>query len=293
MKKISTDLRKKFFDLLCRNSSPDFIEYLRAYEGLSRPPQESFEISCELVNGIRVDSMRLAVERLRRQDVLRWLSACHRKIPSIQDLLYENTTEECFGIGLADYPSGYGVCRMKIYNFYGRSQSQAKKITHIQQLFSLLNIPHVEFRKDWEMFRKVQFSGIDWDGEGQAMIKVYFGLFNLEKLFGSFFKTLSKKESLSYDVLRKRRLLPETFLFCVRYSQKGRSLRTDMRYQTRRFVPFLRMFDRKRNVSKFLIDFYRTFHDLKLEYISMQWIPVQKIQFYFNFNSRRYFAGNQ
>ena len=281
MKKISTELRKKLFDLLCRNSSPDFIKYLRAYESLSRPPQESFEVSCELVNGIRVDSMRLAMECLRRQDVLRWFSACRFKIPLIQGLLFENTTDECFGIGLADYPPESGICRMKIYNFYGRSQSQARKVAHIQQLFSLLNIPDGEFRKDWKRFRKVQFSGIDWDREGRATIKVYFGFFDLEKLFGSLSEALSKEEILCYDILRKKGFLPETFLFCVKYSRNGRSLRTDMRYRTRRIVPYLKMFDHKREASKLFVDFYRSFPGLQLEYISMQWSPVQRIQFYF------------
>lgn len=281
MNMISTEFRKKFFDLLCRNSSPDFIEYLRAYEGLPRPLQESFEVSCELVNGIRVDSMRLAIMCLHRQDVLRWLSACRRKISLIQDLLFENTTEDCFGVGLADYPSGSGVCRMKIYNAYGRSHPEVRKAAHIQQLFSLLNIPDVEFRKDWEQFRKVGISGIDWNREEQVMIKVYFGPFHPEQLFASFWEALLKEDILCYDVLRQKGLLPEAFLFCVRYSRDGRSLRMGMLCRTRKVVPYLRMFDHKQEVSKFLVDFYRIFSGLSLQFISMQWVPVQKMQFYF------------
>ncbi|MEI7998586.1 MAG: hypothetical protein WCH62_03670 [Candidatus Omnitrophota bacterium] len=275
------ELRKKFFNLVCRNCSPDFIEYIRVYETLPKPPQESFEISCELINGIRVDSMRLAIMRLYRQDVLRWISACHHKISFLQDLLYENTTDECFGIGLADYPSGLGICRIKIYNTYGRFQSQKRKSTHIQQSFSVLNIPDVEFRKDWERFKKVEFSGIDWDREGRAMIKVYFGPFRLEQLFGNFSEVLLKEDILCYDILRQKGLLPEKFLFCVRYFQGARSIRTDMRFQTRRIVPYLRIFDHQREASKLFVDFYRIFPGSRLEYISMQWAPILKQQFYF------------
>ena len=278
---ISTELRREFFDLLCRNSSPDFIEYLRAYESLPKPPQESFEVSCELVNGIRVDSMRLAIMCLQRQDVLRWISACRHKIPLIQDLLFDNTTDECFGIGLADYPSGSGVCRMKIYNTYGPSQSQVRKVAHIQQLFSILNIPDVEFRKDWERFRKVEFSGIDWDREDRAMIKVYFGPFHLDQLFGSFSEALLKEDILYYDILRQRGLLPERIFFCVRYYRGSRSLRTDMCYRTRKIVPYLRVFDHKREASKFLVDLYRISPGSSLQFISMQRVPVFKEQFYF------------
>jgi len=278
---ISTSNRKKLFDLLCRNSSPDFIEYLRVYEGLPQPPQESFEISCELVNGIRVDSMRLAILWLQRRDVLRWLSECHRKIPFIQEFLFDNKTEGCFGIGLADYLSGSGVCRMKIYNFYGSAQPESRKTAHIQQAFSLLNIPDVEFMKDWKLFRKIEVSGIDWDREGQPMIKVYFGPFPIEQLFSGFSKALSKEEFLCYNLLKERSMLPETFVFCARYSLNGRSLRTGMRYRTKKFVPYLKMFDNKKEVTKFFVDFYRIFPSLELQVITMQWLPIKKMQFYF------------
>jgi hypothetical protein len=286
---ISTDSRKKLFDLLCRNSSPDFIEYLRAYEGLSRPPQEQFEVSCELVNGIRIDSMRLAVTFLRRKDVLRWFSACHRKIPLIQDLLFDNTTDECFGIGLADYPSGSGICRMKIYNDFGPTVSQARRVAHIQQLFSLLNIPDAAFRKDWERFKILDLLGIDWDRDGQAVIKVYFGPFHLGQLFGSLSDVLFKNEILYYDILRQNCLLPHAFFLVAKYSQDGRSQRTDLRLRTRKFAPYFKLFDHKREASKFFIDFYRIFPGMRLEFIGNQWAPSQKTQFYFMVG--RYLGG--
>ena len=191
---ISVEFRKKFFDLLCRNSSPDFIRYLRAYEGLSVPQQESLEVSCELVNGRRVDGMRMAISCLSRKDVLKWLSACRQKIPFIQDLLFENTTQDCFGIGLADYSSGAGVCRMKIYNTYGPSQTQVRKAAHIQKSFSLLNMGDLQFKKDLEMFGKIEGMAIDWDHQGQATIKVYFGFFGPEQLSVGSLRALSKEE---------------------------------------------------------------------------------------------------
>lgn len=288
MNKISVNLRKKFFDILIRNSSSEFVQYLRAYEDLSRSSSEAFEISCELVNGIKVDNVRLSIEGLRRINVLKWLEACHRPIPFIEDLLYKNSTEHCFGIGLADYPSGGGTCRIKIYNFYGRLQSQAKKLAHIRKVFSLLNIPDDQFKKDYERFKRVEFSGIDWDQEGKVTFKVYFGLFPLDHLFDKFFQIFKKDEMKKYEALRKRGLLPEKFICCAKYSQKGSSLRTDMRYQTRKISPFLKIFDVKQEVLASIADFYKVFNDIKLEYIAMQWVPVQKIQFYFNFNSSRY-----
>jgi hypothetical protein len=278
---IYTELRKNFFDLLCRNSSPDFIAYLRAYEALPMPFQESLDVSCELINGTRADSMRLAITGLQRRDVLRWLSACHRKIPLIQSLLFENSTDECFGIGLADYPSGMGVCRMKIYNTYGRFQSQDKKVKHIQHLFSLLNIPDVEFRKDLERFKDVDESGVDWELEGGAVLKVYFGPFHRDRLLDSSFGSLPKEEIQYYNILRSKNFLPETFTFSVKYSQNGRFLRTDLHYQTREFVLCFRMFDLKREALKFFVDFYRIFPSLRLQSISLQLVPVQKTYFYF------------
>ncbi len=274
-------MRKALFDLLCLHSSPVFIEYLRAYENLTQPPREGFEVSCELINGVRVDNMRVAIMCLRMKVLLRWLSACRRKIPMIQDLLFKNTTDGCFGIGLADYPSGSGICRTKIYNEYGNSKSQVGKIAHVQQLFPLLNIPDVDFRKDSLKFSKMNISCIDWDREKRAAIKVYFGPFPLEHLFGRFSEVFSKEEILCYDILRKKGLLPEMFQFSIKYSQDGRSIKTELRYQTMNIVPYLKKFDPKQEVSNFLVDFYRLFPDLSLQVISMQWIPVEKIQFYF------------
>ncbi len=284
--KIPKDFRTKFFDALSCDSSGEFAQYLRAYEKLEIP-DEKFEISCEVVDGLRLDRMRLSIEGLGRQDVLKWFAACRRKIPLIEDLLYTNTTEKCFGIGLADYPSGKGVGRIKIYNFYGRQQLQAQKVEHIAKSFTLLNIPQAAFKKDQSLFKRIEFSGIDWDHEGQATIKVYFGLFNLEELFEKFSGEFARGEMLKYDLLRQKGLLSEKFLICVKYSPKGRSLRADMRYQTRKFVTLLKIFDPRQNVARFIADFYQIFHDLKLEYLSMQWNPKQKMQFYFNFNARR------
>ncbi len=108
------------------------MKYLRAYEDLPRPQQESFEVSCELVNGRRIDRMRLAILGLRRADVLGWMSACGHPARFIDGLLFENTTDACFGIGLADYESGAGNCRIKAYNEYGTSQSQEKNVAHVR-----------------------------------------------------------------------------------------------------------------------------------------------------------------
>jgi hypothetical protein len=148
-------------------------------------------------------------------------------------------------------------------------------------LFSVLNIPDHDFKNDLARFRKLHFSGIDWDQDGQAMIKVYFGLFPMGKKFDSLSEALTKQELLCYDHLRKKGLLPANFLFCVRYSQKGRSLRTDLRCRTRQILPYLKMLDPKKDVSRFFVDLYRIFPGLSLQYISLQWAPVQKRQFYF------------
>ncbi|MDP2653393.1 MAG: hypothetical protein Q8Q08_05110 [Candidatus Omnitrophota bacterium] len=278
---IYLEFRKKFFDLLCRDSSPDFVGYLRAYEGLPLPPEESFEISCELVNGMRVDNMRLAIMCLHRRDVLRWLSAFRCKVPLSQDFLFENAADNCFGIGLADYPSGSEACRIKLYNTYGDLQSQAGKVEHIQRLFSSLNIPDAAFRRDWEQFRDVEFSGVDWGLEGRASIKVYFGPFSLDQFSGGLSGKLLKEDRLCYDVLRQEGLLPKAMIFCARYFLGGRSLRIDICCKTRKMSSYLRMFDPKGEALRFLVDFYRIFPGLSLQYISIQSVPVQKIKFYF------------
>ena len=278
---ISAQLRKKFFDLLCCHSSSDLIQYLRAYEGLSIPPKELLEVSCELVNGKKADGTRLAITCLRRQDVLEWFSACRKKEPLIQDILFENAAEDCFGIGLADGPLGADACRIKIYNTYGRSQLLVRKIQHIQKLFPLLNISDAKFKKDLELFRKIEGIAIDWDHQGPATIKVYYGYFDSEQLFVAPFQALSKEEILCYDILRQQGLLPRMFLRCARYSRDGRTFRTDMRFQTKRVVPYLRILDHQREASRFFVDFYKIFPDLELEYISMQWAPVEKMQYYF------------
>lgn len=277
---VNIALRKRLFSILCVRSSQDFIEYLRVYEDLPMPRKESFEVSCELVSGMRRDSARLAILGLHRQDVLRWLYRCHREIPLIQKLLFNNTTE-CFGIGLTDYPLGLGVCRIKIYNEYGLSKSQVDERSHIQSLFAILNIPDNDYKQDLERFGKVHMSGIDWDCNGQATIKVYFGFFQSGQSVNSLKQSLSDDDSFYYNTLRDNGLLPETFLFCIRYSRGGRSVRTDMRVQTRKIVPYLRIFDHQGEIERFLADFSSVFLRLSLEFVSVNLLPVKKVQFHF------------
>lgn len=281
---IYTEFRKTFFDLLCRDSSPDFIEYLRAYEDLPMPPKELFEISCELVNGIRVDNMRLAIMSLHMRDVLRWLSVCRCPIPWVPDFFSKNVSDNCFGIGLADYPYGSGVCRVKLYNTYTGLPSQARKVAHIKKLFSLLKIPDGEFKKDLSRFRAVRLLSIDWDQDKQAAIKVYFGPFHPEQLSGRLSEALSKDDTACYDILGKNGLLPVKVEFTIRYSKDLRSQKMEMFCPTSRsseVVPYLKMFDHKREVSKFFVNFSRNIASLNQQVISMQWTPIQKMQFYF------------
>ena len=279
---IPLELRKKLFEIALPGSSPDFSRYLRAYETLPRPVNESFEISCELINGKRVDQMRLAILGLQRHDVLQWLNACGRHIPSIEGILLDSALDACFGIGLADYPLGQGLCRMKVYhNTWGETYSQVKKFKHLRQLFELLEIKESEFIKDWELFRKVDISGIDWDGENRATIKVYYGPFYTDDLFGRFCDVFPKEDLRRYDDLREKSLLGETCLFCAKYNREGRSIRTDIRYRTTKVAAYLKDFDHLHEVSRFFLDYYKIFPGLRLEFISIQWNPVIKKQFYF------------
>lgn len=269
------------FDLLCRQGSPDFVKYLRAYEGIARPPGETIEISCELVNGIRKDRGRLAVFDLRRQDVLNWLAACQFKVPLIEDLVFENTTDKCFMIGLADYPARERGCRIKIYNEYGTSTSVAGGEEHAQRLFSLLNIPGHEFQKDRALFRKIKIGAVEWGQSRRAIVKIYFGNFSSEQLFGRFSGVLSPQDLSCYDRLRKNGMLPRIFHFCVRYSRQGRSLKVEFNCQTRRIGPYLDMFDPKREASKLFLELHRLSPGLRMEFLSLQGVPDRKVQFYF------------
>jgi hypothetical protein len=281
MDKFPPAIRKRLFDFLSDHSSSEFVEYLRAFESLPKSSNESFEVSCELMNGKRIDQMRLAILGLNRNDVLGWVSACRLQIPLIEELLFENTKDECFGIGLADYPSGAGLCRIKLYNEYRDFQSQTRTIAHIQTLFSLLNIPDEAFKKDLELFGKVRISAIDWDMENQAMIKVYFGFFRPEGAFQGFAGALLKEDLICYNNYKKHGFMPEKVQFSIRYSKEERSLKTEMFFQGIKIVPFLKLFDHQREVSRFFADFYKDLPDLVLHVISMQWVPVERMQFYF------------
>ena len=277
---VSLACRQNLFDLLCAEGSADLVGNLRAYEGIPRPEDESFEVSCELVNGVRADSIRIAIMNLHRQDVLRW-AACRHRIPLIEDLLFDNATDGCFGIGFADYSSGRGVCRTKIYTEYGSSNSKAGKLAHLQRLFPLLNISDKEFKDDLKRFGKVDATGIDWDAQDRSVIKVYWGPFQLEELLAKYSDVLLSKEILCYDLLRQYDLLPRSFLIVAKYSGEGRSRRTDLCIRTRRVVPFFRMFDPHKEAAKVFLDISRIYPRWRLEYIGLQWEPVEKVQFYF------------
>jgi hypothetical protein len=273
--------RRKLFIHLKQICSPDFINYLNAYEALPLPPKESLEISCELDNGIRVDSMRLAILYLQKQVLLNWLSSCHDPISKVDDVLFDNYTDHCFGIGLADYPSKAGVCRKKIYNFFGSSATDLMKINHIKKNFKILNISDMDFERDLRLFKLLEFSGNDWDLKHQPIIKVYYGPFYLQQLFDEFSEQFSKEEILRFKELHQKGFLSEKFSITARYHREKRNLRVDMFYKFKSIVPYLRIFDVNREVSKFLLEMYKIFPGTNLTGVSMQGFPRNKTQFYF------------
>ena len=283
---LNSTKRQALFNLLCRQTSPRFTEYLRVYEHLPQPRGESFELSCELVDGVRVDSMRVAIMCLRKKEVLRWLLASNNRVPFVRDVLFDNETDECFGIGMADYPTGLGARRIKIYNAYKRSQVRVRKTDHILQLCDLFNIPDNGFRKDLERFEKIELSSIDWSREKKAAIKVYFGPFNSDQLFKRFSRVFPKDEIMPYRVLCEKKLLPEVVYFTAKYSQEGHTFRVDLCNRMKDIRPYLKAFDHHQQVSGFLADFRRIFPDLHLQWISTQGAFFHKIQLYFFLGSK-------
>lgn len=282
MNKASLEKKKEVFDLLVQAGSEDFAHYLRAYEGIPRPPAETLEVSCELVDGARKDRARMAVFNLRRQEVLNWLEGCRINIPSFEKLVFENEIDGCFMIGLADYLSEERGCRLKIYNEYMTSKSVGGGGEHAEQLFSLLDIPDHEFKKDLRLFKKIKIGAVEWDREHNALVKIYFGDFDSRELLGRFSKILHEEERLCYERMRSDGLLPEVFHFCVRYTKEGaKSLKVELNCRTRRIVPYLEQFDPNREAAKFFRELYRLFPGLRMEFMSMQWAPAQKVQFYF------------
>lgn len=277
---VSSEQRKTIFDYLCRNGSPELIKYTRAYEGITRPPHETMEVSCELVDGMRADRCRVAIFNLTRQDVFRWLNACKINLPS-GEIVFENAIDECFMIGLADYASNDRGCRIKIYNEYGTSKAVKRGEAHAKKLFSLLDVPDHEFQRDLEFFAKIKISAVEFDSFQIPLIKIYYGNFDTELLFGRFSKLLTTDEMAVYHRMREIALLPDVFHFCVRYSKSGRSLKIELNCRSRKIVPYLKLFDERREASSFFAELYRMCPDLRLEFVSLQWTPLRKVQFYF------------
>jgi hypothetical protein len=279
---IPAQLRELFFLLLCRRSSPEFHTYIHAYQGIARPPYESFEVSCELMNGIKTDRMRMAILGLGRQDVQRWMTASKGKDPLLEDILFENKKEACFGIGLVDFSYGQGISRAKIFNEYGHIPTQSQKRKHIRQLFSILKMSSLEFEKDLNLFESIKLSSIDWDLQGQARIKVYYGPFTPQIMQEKFPELINRDGNLNYHHLERNDLMPQAFEICARYGFQRPSLKVNMKCRRGRTIPYLKMFDNKREASRFFVDFYRTIPALELTYICEEWDPIQKTQFYFD-----------
>lgn len=225
--------------------------------------------------------MRVAIMCLRKKEILRWLLASHNPVPFVRDLLFDNETDECFGIGLADYPKSRGAGRIKIYNAYKRSRIQAGKTGHVRKLCALFGIPDKSFRKDLDRFANLELSSLDWNLEHKAAVKAYFGPFRSEQLFKKFSRVFSGKEITQYRELGRRKLLPEAVYLTGRYSSDGHSLRVDLCNRKQDIQPYLKAFDRRQQVARYLSAFRRIFPDLHLQWISLQGVPVNKIQFYF------------
>ncbi len=279
---IPAQFREIFFLLLRLRSSPAFHAYIHAYQGIAKPPYESFEVSCELIDGVKTDRMRMAILGLRRLDVKRWMTASKGEDPLLEGILYENNTEACFGIGLVDFSHGHGISRAKIFNEYGQRPSQSQKRMHVRKLFSMLNVYSAEFEKDLDRFKTIKLSSIDWDLQGQAMIKVYYGPFTPKAMHKKFPEMLHKDRNLDYHNLERNDLMPQAFEICARYGFHRPSLKVNMKCRRGRTVPYLKMFDEKREASKFFADIYSKIPALELTYICEEWDPVRKTQFYFD-----------
>lgn len=278
---ISVISREKLFQLLLRNCSLRFSKYLSAYKDLLDIKQESFEVSCELVDDVRSDNIRLAILGLNQTDVKRWIRACGDKIILTRDFLFDNAHERCFAIGLADYPDGAGTCRRKFYNFYGRAKSEKIKIKHIEKILSLLGIPNIDFKNDCVLFSKIEASGLDLDNDNRATIKVYFGPFSSTILSEKCVRELVNTDIAFLDLLKRYQMFSATVLFCVGYARSGRSVRVGLRYRTENIKPYLQLFDRYGQVLRFVSDFYKEFPKLSLQVVTVQRAPVKKMQFYF------------
>lgn len=280
---MSPDQRKQLFNVLCSRSSPNFQKELRSYEAMSQPKSESFEVSCELIDGVRVDQMRVAIMCLYRQEVMNWLVLHHPSIKDVEELLFNNPYEDCFGIGFADYPQEQGVRRVKLYNCYGHQKIQPPMREHIFKLFAMLGLPDEEFREDLQIFDRVRLSCIDWDAEGRPALKVYFGLFHNESLFNDYSNVFSQGEMDRFKELQQQGLMPELFNVGVKYEANKRSVRLDMCCQEGDVQSYLKRFDRQGDIESFLGS-YDMFQVRSLQYIGLQVMRVEKVQLYFWLN---------
>ncbi len=278
---MSPDQRKQLFNVLCSRSSPNFQKELRSYEAMPQPRSESFEVSCELIDGVRVDQMRVAIMCLYRQEVMDWLVLHHPSIKRVEELLFNNPHEDCFGIGFADYPQEQGVRRVKLYNCYGHQKIQPPMREHIFKLFAMLGLSESEFRKDLQTFDQIRFSCVDWDEKGKAAIKVYYGLFHQDLLFDRFAREFSPEDMGRLRDLSCKALLADKFVVTGKYGNEGKVLRVDMCYNTKDFSSYMKHFDPHGQTAAFFAGFKPIFPELSLQYMGMQFDPSLKIQSYF------------
>jgi len=239
------------------------------------------EVSSEASKKQDKKTFRVALTCMKKNQLLKLIKVGKLgKREEIKNYLFNNSKDDCFGLGLAKYENNIEDNRFKIYSYYYRSTKEIDIEDNLKRNSQLANINFLSIEKDIKEFKKIKMSSVDFYSNGEKAIKVYYGPFLTNNFFSQFNHLFNKSTLAAYRQLFLQRKLPDIFLLCIRYMQNKKSIRTDFWCATRNIKKYIHNFD----YSSFAYQLYeelKRFRNLELTFICIDLDKRNRTQYYF------------
>ncbi|MBF0485617.1 MAG: hypothetical protein HQL16_03780 [Candidatus Omnitrophica bacterium] len=268
----------KYFKL---KASDQTGQILKEFITLENWPKKGFEFSSDSAEEKGRAYLRAAFSCLKREEILRLFSHTKFRASDLDGLMFENSVDPCFGMGIADYKDTKEDARFKLYSVYLDAQKKVDQVKHIHDVCKRIGLDFSLVGKDLDSFKEMRACSVDLYDNGVTGLKLYTPFLQTEDILGQYSSVFDKSTLHKYEKLLHTGILPETFLFCIRYGHSLRSARTDFSYRTTQVAPYLQAFDLSGAATRLYQELLMVIPTIRLAYISMDLDKRLRTQFYF------------
>ncbi len=265
--------------------NPLFFRAMKLYFPIKqlRKQEQNFEVSSESSPHRAATASRIALTCLTKNDVCQLFRLM--KIESeAKQYMFHNDEDNCFGIGIAVYKdrSLLRDTRYKLYNYYHKSKTEIDPARHLKTIAAKLKLNVSRIASDIQRFKKIRMSAVDLYNTGERSLKIYYGPFPTDTLFGIYSDLLKHTSIEAYKKFWTKGWLPSKVMLVIRYQKDDKwSVRTDFRFDASDVNIHLRHFDRTGAARKLYQALVPIANIVRISYICIDMDKRPRIQFYF------------